>query len=123
PGADRLPSPARRRAGAGGGGHAAGTGRTGPAPARPPRRGGHGGHHDRRGAADMRRALRLVPYALAVLVALGLTGCGVGATDRPVDEGDAAVGGSANPARQPPEPDEAGSFEELVRYFLQASAG
>jgi hypothetical protein len=71
----------------------------------------------------MRRLLRLVPYALTVLVALGLTGCGVGATDQPVDEGDAAAGGSANPARQPPEPDEAGSFEELVRYFLQASAG
>ena len=71
----------------------------------------------------MRRVLRLVPYALAVLVALGLAGCGVGSTDEPVDEGDPAVGGSTNLARQPPEPDEAGSFEELVRYFLQASAG
>ncbi|MBX6752189.1 MAG: GerMN domain-containing protein [Micromonosporaceae bacterium] len=71
----------------------------------------------------MRRVLRLVPYVLSVLVVLGLAGCGVGPTDRPVDEGDAAVGGSANPARHPPEPDEAGSFEELVRYFLQASAG
>ena len=71
----------------------------------------------------MRRLLRLVPYALSVLVVLGLAACGVGATDRPVDEGDAAVGGSANPARHPPEPDEASSFEELVRYFLQASAG
>jgi hypothetical protein len=71
----------------------------------------------------MRRLLRLVAYALTVLVAFGLTACGVGATDRPVDEGESAVGRSANPARQPPEPDDAGSFEELVRNFLQASAG
>ncbi len=68
------------------------------------------------------RGRRFLPYLLVIV--LGLGGCGVSATDRSVDEGDPAVGGPVPPTtRFPHEPDDADSADQLVRYFLQASAG
>lgn len=72
----------------------------------------------------MRRGLRL-PAALLLVATLGLSGCGVGPTDRPVDEGDPAAFAAVPDTgrKDPPTPDSARSENELVRDFLQSAAG
>jgi Lipoprotein LpqB beta-propeller domain len=74
----------------------------------------------------MRRALMLVPYALLLVITLGLSACGVSATDSPHDEGDAWAGGSgpiSPDPKIPPKPNAARQADELVRNFLQVAAG
>jgi hypothetical protein len=74
----------------------------------------------------MRRRLVLAPYAVIVLVALSLVGCGVAATNNPFDEGDPAAAGpgaSGAETRNPPGPDAAEQADDLVHNFLQAAAG
>lgn len=65
------------------------------------------------------------PYALVLAIALALSGCGVSANARPTDEGDAeSLGSSSVDTRlDPPEPEQAQTAGDLVRNFLQASAG
>lgn len=71
-----------------------------------------------------RRSLWGATVVTVLLLVLGVTGCGVGATDRPVDEGDAATGSNRTGSREePPEAGDAQSVHDLVRNFLQASAG
>src|SRR5262245_24171537 len=83
----------------------------------------------REGRGRMTRHGKLAPYigvcvAALLLLVVGVSGCGVGATDRPVDEGDAATGETrTGPRADPPVANEASSAQELVRNFLQASAG
>lgn len=65
-------------------------------------------------------------FALLLVMALGLGGCGVSATDQPVDEGDALTSESSATdysRLDPPEPDSAQTPLDLVGNFLQASAG
>src|SRR5690606_40975262 len=66
------------------------------------------------------------PYALLLGIVLALGGCGVSASDRPTDEGDAESLGSSSvdtTRRDPPEPEDSQTPVDLVRNFLQASAG
>jgi hypothetical protein len=62
---------------------------------------------------------------ILLIIALGLSGCGVGPTDRPVDEGDSAAAGAGpdTSVQTPKSPDSARSADDLVRNFLQAAAG
>jgi hypothetical protein len=74
---------------------------------------------------EPRRKL-LAGFAAFVLVLVGLAGCAVSATDRPIDEGDAAVAGDAavgSAPLDPPTPNLATTQGDLVSYFLQAAAG
>lgn len=63
--------------------------------------------------------------ALLLGAVLVLSGCGVSATDRPTDEGDAeSIGSPSDYTRSaPPEPEQAQTADDLVRNFLQAAAG
>jgi hypothetical protein len=67
---------------------------------------------------------RLLPNVMFLVLLLGLAGCGVAATARAVDEGDAATGASSRENRVDWRvPEDANSAADLVRYFLQAAAG
>jgi len=71
-------------------------------------------------------ARRWMAPLVALLLAVGLAGCGVGASNSPVDEGDAVSGGSTGTdieKKDPPSPDAAGSAEDLVQKFLMAASG
>ncbi len=64
-------------------------------------------------------------FLLAVLLAVGLGGCGVAASDSPVDEGDAVAGGSTttdSEIKPPPVPN-AGTAGRLVEDFLMTASG
>jgi hypothetical protein len=73
----------------------------------------------------MSRTTAWRPCVLLLAIVLGLAGCGVTATDRPVDEGDAAAGqpGPGAGPRVLPRPSDAGQPDELVTNFLMAAAG
>jgi hypothetical protein len=60
-----------------------------------------------------------------VVLAVALAGCGVGATDQPVDEGDALTAGPsvADVVKHQPTPEQATTPGDLVKYFLEAAAG
>ncbi len=63
---------------------------------------------------------------MALLLTVGLTGCGVSASDSPVDQGEAAAGStnaSGTEIKTPPSPNAAGTAESLVEYFLMAASG
>jgi Lipoprotein LpqB beta-propeller domain len=65
-------------------------------------------------------------FLVALLLTLGLAGCGVSASDSPVDEGDAAAGGTTATDTEimpPPSPDTAGTADRLVEDFLMAASG
>jgi len=74
----------------------------------------------------VRRTRSLLPCLVLLVVALGLGGCGVSATDGPVDIGDPAAGRPGTVGNEPlvpPGPEEALQPVALVRDFLKASAG
>jgi hypothetical protein len=74
----------------------------------------------------LERHRRWQPYLFVIVLALGLSGCGISAQSDPVDEGDAVVGSPVvldTDAKPPPSPNAANTAEGLVGNYLKAAAG
>ncbi len=77
-------------------------------------------------AVPERSVTRASRFLLVVLLAVGLAGCGVSASNSPIDEGDAAAGGTTvTDTEIPPlpSPNTAGTADRLVEDFLMAASG
>ena len=69
---------------------------------------------------------RVSRYLVALLLVVGLAGCGISASDAPVDEGDAVAGDTSTTNAEikfPPSPDAARTADQLVQDFLMAASG